>query len=153
MTHDADALPASVQAQHAALFVPTTGLPGPALLIDRLTVSLLRARRANRHVALLIFADIETLDRRPLDRTGATAAMLSSVRPDDTVAQLADRTIAVVCNDIRDSEQMHMLVERVIEDSGVVCRVCAIEGLGTDAVSLLTRALEEAGVRIGLTAT
>jgi hypothetical protein len=155
MTDDADIIPASEQAQYAALFVPTTGLPGPALLMDRLAVSLLRAQRAHRHAALLIFADIETPARRPLDHAGVTAAMLSSVRPDDTVAQVADRTIVVVCNDVRDSGQMHMIVERVIENSGVVCRVSAIligDGRGPDPVSLLTRALEEAGVRVGATA-
>ncbi len=149
MPQDADLIPASELERYAALFVPATGLPGLTLLVDRLAVSLSRAWRANRHVGLLIFADIETPDGRPLDRGNLINAMLWSVRPDDTVAQVADRTIVVVCNDIKEGEQLHTIAQRFTEHVGVVCRVSeGLSGADHDAVSFLAEALQAAGVQL-----
>jgi hypothetical protein len=149
MPQDADLVPPSELARYRALFVPASGLPGLALLVDRLAVSMSRARRANRHVGLLIFAEIETPDGGPLDRGDLINAMLWSVRPDDTVAQVADRTIVVVCSDIEEGERLHAIAHRVAERVGVVCRVSErLSGADHDVVSFLTEALREAGVQL-----
>jgi GGDEF domain-containing protein len=78
---------------------PVTRLPGVALLIDRVTVSLARARRTHRRLGIFVLCDAcpPNDDRAALE---LAEALCRAVRPDDTVARITERTFVVTCNDV-----------------------------------------------------
>ena len=82
-----------------SLHDPVTRLPGVALLIDRLTVSLAHARRTHRRPGIFVLCDACPPDDDRAARELAEA-LCSAVRPDDTVARITDRTFVVTCNDV-----------------------------------------------------
>jgi GGDEF domain-containing protein len=108
------------RARHRSLLDSLTGLPRGTLLIDRTTVALARARRHGRDVALFVLDD-------PRFPTGAhdvrrVAEVLSSaLRPDDTLARIATRQFAVVCNDMRADEDAAQVARRLVYQCGLVC--------------------------------
>jgi diguanylate cyclase (GGDEF)-like protein/PAS domain S-box-containing protein len=112
------------QLLHDAFHDPLTGLANRALFLDRLGLSLARAkRRQDYHFAVLFF----DLDRFKLinDSLGhlvgdrvltATGSRLgASVRPGDTVARLGGDEFAVLLDDLRAPSDVEMLT-RQMED-------------------------------------
>jgi hypothetical protein len=66
----------------------------------------------------------------------------ASLRPDDTVARVGDRRLAVVCNDIRVDEDAAQIMRRILVDIGVSCRLGGALGRSDDsAEELIGRAL------------
>ena len=110
-------IPATVRAQYEALFVSPSGLPGCALLIDRLHVALLRSHRLNRQVAVLAFTHIE----HEADLGAVADRLRKKLRPDDTIAQPIDATLVVVCNDIADEEALDTIRNRLLDAIGIDC--------------------------------
>ena len=78
--------------QYEALFEPGTRLPKRALLIDRVGVAILRARRINRFVAVMVLSNIRSCTMNSAVDVKTVAQMLQyRLRPDDTVARVGDR--------------------------------------------------------------
>jgi GGDEF domain-containing protein len=142
VTRDADVVPASERAQYAALFDPVTRLPGWALLVDRVNVALLRSQRLNRQVAVLVLRDIKASAGTSLALGDLAAKLHAALRPDDTIAQIGDRTLVAVCNDLSDDEQARRIAGRLLETSDVVCHLrITLSGRDHDAEVVLARAL------------
>jgi GGDEF domain-containing protein len=128
----------------AALFDPTTGLPGLVLLLDRMEIALARSARYGPLVAVVVFDDVQGRADTQDVRLAFAQHLRQQVRPDDTVARLAGRTFVVVLNDIEDRELVSRIVRRIIEPTGFETRVGFAFGsppMGAD--ELLARALRE----------
>ena len=104
---------------YRSLFDPSSRLVGPALLRDRLEMSLVRAERRYRLVGVLFVhvdvpSDLTDAAGRTFDLLPLIAGRLrSAVRPDDTVARVGDWDFVVVCNDLVGSEAILTIVERL----------------------------------------
>jgi GGDEF domain-containing protein len=143
MPMDGGREPAPGASRYEELFDPSTGLPTEALLRDRLTVALARAQRSRGVVAVFAFADITPLADN--DLVSITAALLARLRPDDTVARVASRELVAVCNDIFEDEHAAFLARRLLETSGMTCRLGVVLGKpGDDPEELVARARREA---------
>ncbi|SDH61442.1 hypothetical protein SAMN05216553_1364 [Lentzea fradiae] len=90
---------------------PLTGLPGHALLLDRLEQSLIRARTRGTLVTLvLVTAPDSVLD--------AARSLRSGLRPDFTVARFHEKVLAVVAeHDFGDGSPIASLVRQLVGDS------------------------------------
>lgn len=90
---------------------PLTGLPGHALLLDRLEQSLIRARTRGTLVTLiLITAPDSLLESARVVRAG--------LRPDFTVARYRDTVLAVLAeHDFGDGSPIASLVRQLVGDS------------------------------------
>ncbi len=130
--------------QYESLRDPPTRLPLSALLIDRVAVAVARAQRANRCVAVLVLSNIRsctpsiTVDLRDL------AHMLQHrLRPDDTVAAVGNAALVVVCDAVGTDEEARRIARRVMEDTGVVCRIgITLSGAAVDPELVVARALD-----------
>jgi GGDEF domain-containing protein len=130
--------------QYEALRDPPTRLPLSALLIDRVAVAIARARRVNRCVAVLVLSNIRSctpslrLDLRSLAQT-----LQHRLRPDDTVARVGDSALVVVCDAIETDEEARRIARRMMEDTGIVCRIgITLSGAQLDPDLVVARALE-----------
>jgi diguanylate cyclase (GGDEF)-like protein len=108
--------------RYRSLHDPLTGLPNRAALLDRLRRSLRRADRAGRRAGVL-FIDLDdfkavndTLGHQAGDELlRIVASRLSeAVRPGDVVGRLGGDEFAVLCDDIRDLDQLRGIAERVL---------------------------------------
>lgn len=90
---------------------PLTGLPGHALLLDRLEQSLIRARTRGTLVTLvLITAPDSVLDAAKVLRAG--------LRPDFTVARYSDKALAVLAeHDFGDGSPIAELIRQLVGES------------------------------------
>jgi GGDEF domain-containing protein len=136
-------IPASDRRQYDALFDPGTRLPKRALLLDRIGVAIVRARRVHRQVALLVLRNIRP---RPatarVDTRDIAQALQCRLRHDDTVARLGESTVVVVCNTIDADDDVELIVRRILETMGTVCRVgVTLSGQQENAEHLLADAL------------
>jgi GGDEF domain-containing protein len=122
-----------------------TGLPKWALLIDRTMMGLARASRTDHHVAVMVLDEprLGTRDRRADPGLVPVArALQARLRPDDTVARIGDRRLAVVCNEIRVDEDAAHIMRRILVDVGLSCRLGVALGQADDtAEQLIGRAL------------
>lgn len=111
--------------QYESLFEPNTRLPLRALLIDRIAVALLRARRVNRFVALLVFSDIKSgaAPMPDLEVQYVAQIMQARMRPDDTVARTGPLAIVAVCNGVDSYDEADLIAQRLTQESDIECRV------------------------------
>jgi GGDEF domain-containing protein len=134
---------AQEQSQYDALFDPLTGLPGWALLRDRTSVALARARRTNRSVAVFVLDRVHAVGGHHLDLIAFAHALQSTIRLDDTAARVGAATFVVVTNEIGEDRDVARIARRVVAELGVTCRLgCALGEAGDRAEQLLTRAIE-----------
>jgi len=90
---------------------PLTGLPGHALLLDRLEQSLVRARTRGTLVTLVLITAPDSL----LD---AARVLREGLRPDFTVARYRDAVLAVLAeHDFGDGSPIASLVRQLVGDS------------------------------------
>lgn len=90
---------------------PLTGLPGHALLLDRLEQALIRARTRGTLVTLVLVTGPDSV----LD---AAKVLRAGLRPDFTVARYGDAVLAVLAeHDFGDGSPIAELVRQVIGDS------------------------------------
>ena len=128
-----------------SLFHPGTRMPLPALLLDRIDGALLRARRLNCSIALLVVGEIEPANAETAVDYIAVAQELELVmRPGDTIALGPDdSTLVVVCNTISCAADAEMIAARLVEKAGVQCRIqSTFSGDDRDAAMLLGRAFK-----------
>ena len=108
------------QAERPALQDSLTGLPGPVLFMDRLSVALAGSARKSSQVAVLLL----DLDRFRLvndsygrdfgDRvlTGVAERLFGVLRPGDTLARVGEDEFAILCDDIAKAEGAATIAER-----------------------------------------
>jgi GGDEF domain-containing protein len=132
--------------QHQRLFDPVTGLPGPALLLDRVAMALARAGRTERLVGIVVLADVRAVPGEPSMPHALASVLRSAVRPDDTVARVHDHTFVVVCNDLRSEDHVELVARRLLEQAPVRCRVGVVAGTPSEHPhELLGRAFAASG--------
>ncbi|SMD09242.1 hypothetical protein [Lentzea albidocapillata] len=87
---------------------PLTGLPGHALLLDRLEQSLIRARTRGTLVTLVLITG-------PDDVLDAARTLRRNVRPDFTVARYGDAVLAVLAeHDFGDGSPIAELIRGLV---------------------------------------
>ena len=109
--------------EHAAMHDSLTGLPNRRLLSDRLEQALARCRRAEHAVALL-FLDLDrvkqvndTLGHDVGDQLLMVMAqrLVAAVRAEDTAARIGGDEFVIVCETVRDADEVTALADRVLE--------------------------------------
>jgi hypothetical protein len=136
--------------QYHRMFDRQTGLPRWPLLLDRTSIALARAGRGDRVVAVFVLEDPRQFDGTVPDFPDLAQRLQSWVRPDDTVARPAHRTFVVVCNEIARDQDAAGVARRLVQSSGVLCKLgVALGGPDDSAQSLIERALGEAGRAFG----
>jgi GGDEF domain-containing protein len=108
------------RARYDMLLDSLTGLPRWALLIDRTAVALARARRAGRQIAIFVLDEPRSIDGLP-DIVRVARSLQTRLRPDDTLARIGDRRLAVLCNDIQLDEDAALVARRLVYDAGIEC--------------------------------
>jgi GGDEF domain-containing protein len=142
---DEVAMPPQVRAQYASMFDPLTGLPAWVLLLDHTRVALARAARAQRYVAVLVIHNVAWPAGRSEDLQALARHFLACVRPDDTVARVADRTFVVICTNIRDNGEVARIAQRLVQGAGIECALGKVLAtFEADPEATLARALHEA---------
>ena len=127
------------------MFDRETGLPRWPLLLDRTSIALARASRGDRVVAVFVIEDPRCFDGTVPDFADLAARLTSWVRPDDTVARAAHRTFVIVCNEIARDQDAAAVARRLVQSSGVLCKLgVALGGTDDSPQSLIERALGEA---------
>jgi diguanylate cyclase (GGDEF)-like protein len=103
-----------VDVWQAALYDPVTGLPERALLLDRIALSLARARRQKSEVAVLLLA-IDRLDHDHADRLLREFAerTLNAIRDTDTAARFGPAEFAVLCDGVTDRDTLMIVAGRI----------------------------------------
>jgi GGDEF domain-containing protein len=135
---------AATRAGYLALFDPVTGLPGPELLLDRVSMSLARARRTGRRVGVFAFCGACRSSDDAVVRE-LVSRLCGEVGPDDTVARVTDHTFFVVCNDIEFDQDAGRIVGRLLKHVAGTCRYgVALGSAFDDARELLARAAHRA---------
>lgn len=106
---------------HQATHDHLTGVGNRAALRDRLNLALARSQRTGRAVGVL-FADLDAFkavnDRYGHDRgdrllVEVAERITNAVRPSDTVCRTGGDEFVVVCEDLADPEQAHVIADRV----------------------------------------
>jgi hypothetical protein len=141
---DARPLPSDLEARQCeALRDPPTRLPLSALLIDRVAVAIARAQRANRCVAVLVLSNIRCTPSRAVDLRSIAQTLQQRLRADDTVAQVGDSALVVVCDAIETDEEARRIARRLMESTGIVCRIgITLSGAQVDPEQVVARVLK-----------
>lgn len=107
---------------------PLTGLPGHALLLDRLEQSLIRARTRGTLVTLVLITGPDSV----LD---AAKVLRAGLRPDFTVARYGDAVLAVLAeHDFGDGSPIAELIRQLVGTSPHVHWVTSDGGAEPDDV-------------------
>ncbi len=143
MTSMYSALVESQKIDYETLLDQETGLPTWALLIDRMTVALARARRTGSVMAVFVIEE-PRIGRRTRDINAVARLLQSKLRPDDTLARIGDQRLVAVCNEIRIDDDAALVARRLISGAGIVCRLGIGQG-GIDDTpeTVLSRAIRE----------
>jgi GGDEF domain-containing protein len=132
------------RARYEELMDELTGLPMWTLLLDRTTVALARARRAGNEIAVFVLED-PRMGRRARDLVGVAEILGAKLRPDDTLARIGERRLAVVLNDIRVDSDAAAVARRLIYTAGIVCGLgVALGGIDDTPELVISRAMREA---------
>ncbi|MGI5503882.1 hypothetical protein [Lentzea sp. CA-135723] len=112
---------------------PLTGLPGHALLLDRLEQALIRARTRGTLVTLVLVQE-------PEDVIEAARHLRRGLRPDFTVARFSDSTLAVLAeHDFGDGAPIAELVRQFAGGTPTVHWVTSDGDAGPDDVIATAR--------------
>jgi GGDEF domain-containing protein len=98
--------------RYAGLFDAESGLPGRALLYDRLVIALGRTQRSGTAVAVLHFRVAESCSTRAV--SAAARKVATELRADDTVGRVAPHEFVAVCH-VRDSQEVPVVIRRTAE--------------------------------------
>ena len=131
-----------------SLHDPLTGLPNRLLLLERLEHALLRSVRSLDPVAIL-YVDIDRFKTVNDDHghligdellIAVADRMTGLLRPGDTLARLSGDEFVIVCEQISEKLQIHMIARRIVEALGtpfalddVVVEVAASVGIAFSA--------------------
>jgi diguanylate cyclase (GGDEF)-like protein len=117
---------ASEQFHSSSLHDALTGLPNRLLLLERLEHALRRCLRSGHPVAIL-FVDLDRF-KTVNDSHGhlvgdelliaVAQRMTSLIRPGDTLARLSGDEFVIVCEEISESLQIHIVASRIVEALG-----------------------------------
>lgn len=128
---------------YAAMFDRTSGVPGRALLFDRLVMALARTQRSGTAVAVLFFRIADSFDDRAVCKAIAIADR--ELRGDDTIGRIGPHEFAGICH-LRDYQEVRVVVrrlaqafERIGAASAVTART-AVGGANDGAADLLDSA-------------
>jgi hypothetical protein len=99
--------------EYRRLVNPRTGAVTWPLLFDRTALELLRARRTNRQVALLVFPPPRRRDGRPLDVVALAELIGSRMRPEDSLGCTSDGRFALLLGGLRDAEDAERVAQRI----------------------------------------
>lgn len=136
---------ATERAQHEALFDEETGLPGGALLLDRVRAAVTRAQRDGTHVAVFYLDNLRRIDGGTPDMRSLGKRLQSKLRPMDTVARLGRRALVIVCGDLRRDEDAALVAQRLVHHSGAVCSLgIAFNNAPKDAEAMIVEAAQRA---------
>ena len=97
---------------YAILFDAESGLPGRALLYDRLVMALGRTQRSGTVVAVVQFRAPATCSTRAV--CAAARKVATELRADDTVGRVGSHEFVAVCH-VRDSQEIQVVVRRTAE--------------------------------------
>ncbi|MGI8710306.1 MAG: diguanylate cyclase [Acidimicrobiales bacterium] len=140
---------------HQATHDPLTGVGNRAALLDRLDLVLARARRSNRAVGVL-FCDLDAFksvnDRYGHDRgdrllVEVARRIAGAVRPSDTVCRTGGDEFVVVCEDLADPDQAHLIADRVrhaVESDAIEIGETAVEVTASVGVAVADLLLDDA---------
>jgi len=98
--------------RYSGLFDPESGLPGRALLYDRLVIALGRTQRSGTAVAVLQFRVHESCSTRAV--SAAARKVATELRADDTVGRVSAHEFVGVCH-VRDSQEIRVVIRRIAE--------------------------------------
>jgi diguanylate cyclase (GGDEF)-like protein/PAS domain S-box-containing protein len=121
--------------RHRSLHDSLTQLPNRALLLDRLRLSLARARRERLWVAL-IYLDIddfkhvnESLGHNTGDALlrALGGRMAEALRPSDTLARFSGDEFAIVCDGLSGAEEAAAIAQRVLAGLGRPLRLTGVD--------------------------
>jgi diguanylate cyclase (GGDEF)-like protein len=114
-------LHAAESSRHAALHDPLTGLANRSLILDHLDLALKRADRRPTLTAV-VFLDLDDFKR--INDTyghiagaellvGVAERLRGAVRPADTVGRWGGDEFVVVCNDLEQTDDVHLILVRI----------------------------------------
>lgn len=106
----ADVLDPDARRVFDALFDPASGLPGRALLYDRLVVALARTRRSGTAVGVYFVRASRPIGEAALLEAGAR--LVDLLRADDTVARWAPTELVAACH-LRDQQEAPVVARRI----------------------------------------
>ncbi len=144
MPQDDDDIWADDQTPDKKLSHPSMGLPGPAALLEQLTLAITRAVEQHCEVAVLVVVETDHTDDPAWGRLRGAATHLQRVlRPDDTVGQLDEGTLVAICSGVADAHDAESLATQAMKDIGVSCTMAVtMSGETCNAFELLKQALE-----------
>ena len=107
---------------HQALHDALTGVPNPALFLDRLSLALHRSERRDSYAAVL-FVDLDRFkvvndslghEAGDLLLQAPAARMTKALRPGDTLARLGGDEFAVLCEEVGTARDAMVVAERLL---------------------------------------
>ncbi len=137
--------------RHQALHDELTGLPNRRAFLDELRRSVERGRRRSRHLAALLFLDLDHF-KDVNDRYGhphgdrvlaAVAAQLErSVRPGDRIGRIGGDEFGILLDDLNDPAEAIRVAERVRVD---LAQPAVVEGVETSTGTSIGIAFSSTG--------